>query len=132
MNKNIINKVLSWVMLIVIFSNSIYALSTGPISSTDLNKQSGGAAAVAAPKVVSTAKNIWATAASVVQILAVAAIVFAGLRYMFAAADTKADIKKQTIVLMLGAVLVFSAVTFLGVISDAINGTGGAAGILVK
>lgn len=54
--------------------------------------------------------NIWSTIAVIVQIAAIAAIVFAGVRYMFASADDKADIKKQTVVLIVGAVLVFAAV----------------------
>lgn len=56
------------------------------------------------------ANDIWATIATIVQILAIAAIVIAGVRYMFASADTKADIKGQTVILVVGAVLVFAAV----------------------
>ena len=39
-------------------------------------------------------KKVWGTVTTIVQILAFAAVVFAGLRYMFASADQKADIKK--------------------------------------
>lgn len=53
------------------------------------------------------AKDIWATVVVLVQIASVACIVFAGLRYMFAAADQKADIKQGLIFLTLGAILVF-------------------------
>jgi len=56
-------------------------------------------------------KAIWGTVLTVVQILAFAAIVFAGLRYMFASADQKADIKKGLGMLTVGAVLVFAAST---------------------
>ena len=55
-------------------------------------------------------KNIWSTITVIVQIAAIAAIVFAGVRYMFASADDKADIKKQTVILIVGAALVFAAV----------------------
>ena len=55
-------------------------------------------------------KNGWATAATIIQILAIAAIIIAGLRYMFASANEKADIKTQTITLVAGAILVFAAV----------------------
>ena len=41
------------------------------------------------------AQKIADTAITVVQILAVAAVVLAGVRYMFASADQKADIKKE-------------------------------------
>lgn len=65
------------------------------------------------------AKNAWSTVVTIIQILAVAAVVFAGLRYMFASAEDKADIKKSMGVLAIGAVLVFGATTVLGFIATA-------------
>ena len=62
--------------------------------------------------------NIWSTVVSIVQVLAIAAVVFAGLRYMFASADQKADIKKSMGTLAIGAVLVFGASTLLKFISN--------------
>lgn len=62
--------------------------------------------------------NIWQTVILIVQILAVAAIVFAGVRYMFASADQKADIKKSMIILVIGAVLVFGASTIISIIAN--------------
>ena len=53
--------------------------------------------------------KIWGTATTVVQILAFAAIVFAGVRYMFASADQRADLKKGLLLLVIGSVLVFGA-----------------------
>jgi len=63
-------------------------------------------------------KNIWSTTITVVQVLSVAAIVFAGLRYMFASADTRADIKKQLGYLALGAILVFSTTTVIKFVAN--------------
>lgn len=60
-------------------------------------------------QITKVAGNVWSTVIMLVQILAVAAIIFAGIRYMFASADTKADIKTQTITLVIGAALVFAA-----------------------
>lgn len=60
---------------------------------------------------------IWATIATVVQIAAVACVVFAGLRYMFASADQKADIKQGMIYLAIGAVLVFGAVSIVRLVA---------------
>lgn len=68
----------------------------------------GGGNAV--KQVTQLGKNIWSTITVIVQIAAIAAIVFAGVRYMFASADDKADIKKQTVILVVGAALVFAAV----------------------
>lgn len=63
--------------------------------------------------------SIWATVADIVQIICVACIVFAGLRYMFASSDTKATIKKGLIYLVTGAVLVFGAVFIMSIIDTA-------------
>lgn len=75
-------------------------------------------------RVDTSVKKIWSTVILIVQILAFAAVVFAGLRYMFTSADQKADIKKSMGILALGAALVFAASTVVGFI------TGGAVEIL--
>ena len=61
-------------------------------------------------KITDLGGKIWGTISVIVQIAAISAIVFAGVRYMFASADDKADIKKQTVILVVGAALVFAAV----------------------
>ena len=71
-----------------------------------------------ATEVTGAAQNIWQTVVTIVQILAVAAIVFAGLRYMFASADQKADIKKSMGILAIGAVLVFGATLLINLVYD--------------
>ena len=65
------------------------------------------------------AGNVWKTVQTVVQVLAIGAIVFAGVRYMFASADAKADIKKQTVILIVGAVFIFAAGNIVKLIADA-------------
>mgnify|MGYP004513388099 CR=1 FL=1 len=81
----------------------------------------------ASPTVSNLAGSIWGTISLVAQILAVIAIIFAGVRYMFAGADSKADIKKQTVTLIIGAVLVFGAGLVInlitGVVKDFDNGS---------
>lgn len=57
--------------------------------------------------------RVWATAITVVQVLAVGCVVFAGLRYMYASADRKADIKKGMMYLAIGAVFVFATTTVM-------------------
>lgn len=65
--------------------------------------------------------SIWSTIQVIVQIAAIAAIVFAGVRYMFASADDKANIKKQTVILIVGAALVFAAVPIAKFIQSTAN-----------
>ena len=66
-------------------------------------------------------QQIWATVSVIVQTLAVGCVVFAGLRYMFAAPSEKADIKQGLIYLTIGAVLVFSAITIIRFVTNAAN-----------
>lgn len=70
-------------------------------------------------KVDDAVAAIWSTVLTILQILAVAAIVIAGVRYMFASADQKADIKKGMIGLVIGAILVFAASTVVQFIISA-------------
>ncbi len=65
--------------------------------------------------------SVWSTVLTVLQICAIAAIVFAGVKYMFASADGKAEIKNGMIGLVVGAILVFAASTVVQFIIDAGN-----------
>ena len=84
---------------------SVFAIDVPSSGSALTGGQTG------AGTVTGAAQNVWATVITIVQILAVAAVVFAGLRYMFASADQKADIKKGLGMLTVGAILVFAAST---------------------
>ena len=92
-------------VLMVVFTTNVFAFNS--FNTETINQSvSGGTGISSADKAI---KNVWATVSLILQVLAVAAIVFAGVRYMFASADGKADIKKQTIGLVVGAILVFGA-----------------------
>jgi len=65
--------------------------------------------------------NIWCTVLTVLRILAVAAIVYAGVKYMFASAENKADIKSGMLGLVVGAILVFGASIVVDLIMKAAN-----------
>lgn len=107
-------------VLMFVFTTNVFA----DVISTDFNQIQGGSEI---NSVTGTARNIWSTIALILQIAAIAAIVFAGVRYMFASADTKADIKKQMVILVVGAVLVFGASTvvqfIMGITNEALNTT---------
>lgn len=109
-------KILPVVLVAVFVMTNVFAVSVPNDNELTGNKPLTG--------VTDLAKNIWATVSTVVQILAVAAVVFAGLRYMFASADQKADIKKSMGILAVGAILVFAATTIIkfvtGVAEDAL------------
>lgn len=107
-------------VLMFVFTTNVLA----DVISTNFDEITGG---TEIDSVTSTARNVWKTIALILQIAAIAAIVFAGVRYMFASADTKADIKKQMVILVVGAVLVFGASTvvqfIMGITNEALNTT---------
>lgn len=72
-------------------------------------------------KITTASGKIWGTFTVIAQILAISAIIFAGVRYMFASSDTKADIKMQTVILVLGATLAFGAVPFAKFVSSIVK-----------
>ena len=96
-------KVCSILFMFIMFLCMFSVYANAPKDPSYLNGTALGA-------VTSRVGSIWETFEKIVQVLAIAAIVFAGLRYMFASADGRADIKKETAILILGAVFVFGAV----------------------
>lgn len=100
-------------VMFVSFAPSIMAAkTTTPVASDGgvqdiINRANGDGVS----SITGAADKVWTTVLTILQIAAVAAIVIAGVRYMFASADQKADIKKGMIGLVIGAVLVFAAST---------------------
>jgi len=68
-----------------------------------------------------TLSRTWATITVVVQVLSMGCIVFAGVRYMFASADKKADIKRGLTMLVIGSILVFATSTITGYFVNVAN-----------
>lgn len=63
-------------------------------------------------------KRISGTVTFALQVLSVIAVIYTGVRYMFAGADKKADMKKSTIFIIIGLILVFAFSTFINFIID--------------
>ena len=106
-------KVLPVIIVICVVFTSVFAIKVPNSAELQYSKK--------ATNIENTAQNIWQTVVTIIQILAVAAVVFAGLRYMFASADQKADIKKSMGILAIGAVLVFGATLVIKMIGGAAN-----------
>lgn len=112
-SKKIMLRVLPVVLVLMVVATNVFASS--PIS-PNLNVSGDGIGTID-----KTVGNVWVTIRTILQIAAVGAVIFAGVRYMFASADTKADIKKQMIILVVGAVLVFGATTVISFIQTVTN-----------
>lgn len=99
-------RVLPIVLVAVIVCGSVFGFNS-------FNPNTIGQTSENVASINTTVNKIWGSVLLILQILAVAAIVIAGVRFMFASADQKAEIKKQLIILVVGAVLVFAASTLV-------------------
>lgn len=90
-----------------VFGNNFNVLEDSPKNSIDT--------------VDTAVQTIWGTVLTVLQVLAVGALVFAGVKYMFASADGKAEIKNGMLGLVIGAILVFGASAVIKMILRASN-----------
>ena len=96
------------------------ALGTGALN--EINKNfSNGAGSGRYSKFNSAKSNIWGVLLTVLQVASIAGVIFAGVRYMFASSDSKADMKKSMIYLIIGMVIVFSASTVVGITTRTFN-----------
>ena len=113
-SKKVILRLIPVLLLVVVMLNaSVFGLSD--FADPDSYDIGGGDAGTLG----TTVNNLWAVISMVLKIAAVAAIIFAGVRYMFASADAKADIKKSMLILVVGAVLVFGASFVVDLITTA-------------
>lgn len=105
-------KIILTILVVIIFFNicSVYATS-GP------SDPSGGSVVSA---VSNTVPKLWGVVITGVQVIAIGCVVFAGLRYMFAPAGQRADIKKNMIYLIIGSMLIFGAVTIIQAVASII------------
>ena len=66
-------------------------------------------------------EKIWNTVSLVLQVCAVAGIIFAGIRYMFAGADAKSELKKSLPYLITGLVIVFASPYVIGFVVEIVE-----------
>ena len=119
MKKKVLFKIIPLVFLcIVIVKTNIYSAGTMD-TIFDYNNMPGKEDSIAI--VDSSVRKIWGTVELILQVAAVAAFIFAGVRYMFASADQKGEIKKSMMYLILGSVFVFAATTVVGFIVRSFN-----------
>lgn len=109
-SRKIFATVLPILMLVAVMFVS-FAPSIMATANATVEKVNGLAKGTGVDSINTSVNKVWSTVLTILQIAAVAAIVVAGVRYMFASADQKADIKKGMIGIVVGAVLVFAAST---------------------
>ena len=68
--------------------------------------------------VTDTLGRAWNMIRAILRVVAVSVIIYCGVRYMFASADQKADIKKSLGVLMLGTAITFATTIIVDFVVD--------------
>jgi ABC-type spermidine/putrescine transport system permease subunit I len=97
------------IVLMVVFTTNVFAAGFNSFDAKTMNVDAN-----TNTNAVKSINKVWGVILTILQVAAIAAVVFAGVRYMFASADSKADIKKQMVWLVIGAILVFGASTVIG------------------
>lgn len=65
--------------------------------------------------------KIFSTATFIAQILAIIAVIYVGVRYIFSGASGKADLKAKSGMFIIGIIMAFATTTFLSYISKIVN-----------
>ena len=104
------------VLALVLLTSNVFAAGFG-----DFNANMEVTANTTNVKTVQSINKVWGIILTILQVAAIAAVVFAGVRYMFASADQKADIKKSMVTLAVGAILVFGASTVIGILTGVLK-----------
>ena len=119
MYKKIFVKIIFAVLILsisIMYINNLYAFNRFSVDKAGVTNSAASVASVD-----NAVAKVWNTVVTIIQVLAVAAIVITGVRYMLANADQKADVKKQTMWLIIGAILVFGASGVIKLLISASN-----------
>ena len=107
MKKNMISICLILIFVLVIVSNNIFAVLGNGF---DKNKYDQVTSNANIEKDFSDMfMRIYSTASLIIKIVSVAGVVFTGVKYMYAEANDKAQIKQTLVFIIIGVIFVFSA-----------------------
>lgn len=119
MKKNILKIIPIFLMITLIFTSYVYcdtynpSLITGDNPNVEATNQMNNAKKVMS-KIVGTIMFVF-------QITAVGGVVYAGVRYMYAGAEAKSQLKKSLSRLAIGCAILFSASTITNLIIKSFN-----------
>ncbi len=99
------------VLLVLVTPYVLADNDNGPISSTITDTGSDTVS-----EIVSPFQKIYGSAILIIRIAAFSIIIFTGIRYMFLAADQRAELKKSLVNLMIGASIVFGTTIVIDIV----------------
>ena len=113
-NRNVLKVLSILLMLIIVMQSSSLLFADTMDTIFDYQNIPGSESSIS--KVDTSVKKVWGTIILILQVASVSAFVFAGVRYMFASADSRAEIKNSMIFLVIGSIIVFASSTVIGFI----------------
>lgn len=114
MKSKICKMIPMFLVLLILVAPYVLADSTnGPISPSITDT---GDATVT--EIVSPVQKVYGSAVLIIRIIAFTIIIFTGVKYMFSAAEQRADTKQSLIHLMIGASIVFGATIIIDVLME--------------
>lgn len=99
------------VLLLIVTPYVLADENNGPISS---KIEDTGSDTVT--EIVSPAQKIYGSAVLIIRIVAFSAIIFTGVRYIFLAADQRAEVKKSLIYIIIGSSIVFGTTIIIDIV----------------
>lgn len=108
-------KILSFILIVFIITlNNVYAYGDG-LDENFLNQMQNGTVDTNVEKVV---ERVYGTIATIIKVVAVAGVMYTGVKYMMAGPGDKGAIKQSLIYLVIGTIFVFAADAIIGFVLD--------------
>lgn len=115
--KSMVSKLIIFVFIIMLIGGVANVFAVKLPSDPGYNQND-----LTSPDIATKANNVMNVFVYIVNVLAIATMIFMGLRYMFASSEVKADIKKNTVTWVIGAIIVFAATTLVGLVLNVVVG----------
>ena len=114
MDKNMIYKIIPVLLMFCIILTNVFGFGNG--FDPSIVPVGDDVEEIKAP-----IEKIWGTISLLLQVCAVGGIILTGVRYMFAGADAKADMKKTLPLLIIGMVIVFASTFVIDFVVDVVK-----------
>ena len=107
--------------MLLVFALSACEIFAAPYNEAIVNTINGNKGDISG---LTTARNkVIGSIILAFECISVGAIVYAGIRYMYAGAEKKAELKNGLLALAIGAIIVFGASTIVGIITGMFKDT---------
>ncbi len=120
--KNVFKLLIILIFTFIMINTYTYAVLGGPLNNSILNNVTDENYNTTAP-ILKPIKRVFSTLYTIFQIIGLAGVVYTGVKYMYAGAEDKAQIKKTLFLLVIGVMFLFAAPAIIDFIANVSNAT---------